>query len=118
VAKIEIDAGRLDAGREQLGEAYQRAIETKDMPIVAMVGVAVAMLALASGQPDDAAEILGAAASLRGAEDSTEPDIVRMDAALGGLADGPHAARYALARDLDRDAAIARLNPVTVTPTA
>jgi predicted ATPase/DNA-binding SARP family transcriptional activator len=114
-AKIELDDGEVVAARRYVEEAYEMAVGTKDLPIVAMVGVAVAMLAVASERLADAAEILGAAAKLRGAEDPTEPDIVRMNERLAGLLDGPYAADYAKARRLERDAAIARLNPASLT---
>jgi tetratricopeptide (TPR) repeat protein len=114
-AKIDLADGAVAAARQQLGDAFEMAVETKDMPIVAMVGVAVAMLAVADGRLEDAAEIVGAAARLRGAEDMSEPDVAGLDAALGGLSNGRYAANYASAKQLDRDAAIARINPASLT---
>ena len=44
-ALVEIEAGELDAAQPLLIEAYPVALGTRDMPIVAMVGVSVAALA-------------------------------------------------------------------------
>ena len=88
------------------------AIKTGDMPVVASVGVAVAMYAMATGDPSDAAEILGAAANVRGAEDLTQPDIAHLQQQLTNTL-GPvdSAAAYARGRALDRDRAVARQDP-------
>jgi predicted ATPase/DNA-binding SARP family transcriptional activator len=114
VAKIDIDDGDLDSARHTLDEAFPAALGTMDMPILAGVGVSVAMLAMALDRPAQAAAILGAAAQLRGADDATQLDIRRLDESLGGLANGRYAADYARGRSLDRDAAINRVNPATL----
>jgi ATP/maltotriose-dependent transcriptional regulator MalT len=113
-AKIDLDTGDLPAARAHLDEAYDVAVKTKDMSVVAMVGVAVAMLAAAEGHPGAAAEILGATAQVRGADDATHLDMVALDARLGGLAAGPHAASYAAGKALPREDALARLDPATI----
>jgi predicted ATPase/DNA-binding SARP family transcriptional activator len=110
-AKIDLGAGDLESARTALDEGYVMALETKDMPIVAAVGVAVAMLAHRLGRESDAATILGAATQLRGADDITHLDIATLDEALGGLLDGPYAADYARGRALERADAIARVAP-------
>ncbi len=74
------------------------AIKTADMPVVAGVGVAVAMYAMATGAPSDAAEILGAATRTRGAEDLTMPDIAQLQDELTatlGAVDRPRRTRAA-----------------------
>ena len=118
-AKQDLVDGELDLGRERLAAAYETAIGTKDMPIVASVGVAVADLAVRTAQPVDAAEMLGAAARLRGADDATNLDIRRLTAmlreTLGGAA---FADTYERGRALDREAAIARLDPAGLRPSA
>ncbi|HZE49119.1 MAG TPA: hypothetical protein VE074_06110, partial [Jatrophihabitantaceae bacterium] len=89
---------------------------TKDMPIVAMVGLAVADLALSTARATDAAEMVGAAARLRGADDPTQLDVKRLAAALRtALGDEAYEATYGRGRALDRDAAIARLDPATLS---
>jgi predicted ATPase/DNA-binding SARP family transcriptional activator len=116
VAKIDIEDGGIDSARRNLDEAFPVALSTRDMPILAGVGVSVAMLAAALDRPADAAEILGAAAQLRGADDATQIDIRVLDQSLGGLSAGPYAADYTRGRNLDRDAAIIRANPATLDP--
>jgi len=81
--------------------------------------VCVAALAEALGRSADAAQILGAAARLRGSDDATEPTIsdltTRLRAQVGRAFDGNYASGWAL----DREGAIARIDPallVAVTP--
>lgn len=105
------DPGRA---RDRLREAYEAALGTKDMPIVAAVGVGVADLAASDGNAAGAAEMLGAAARLRGAADLTDLDIRRISAALRAVLGAAFEERYAAGRALDRDAAIARLNPAAL----
>ncbi len=81
-SKIDVDGGDLGAAAEQLRAALRHAIGTKDMPILATVGVAIAGLAVAEGRPEEAARILGACARLRGGDDATQPDIVRLTTEL------------------------------------
>jgi ATP/maltotriose-dependent transcriptional regulator MalT len=114
-AKQDLVDGVLDVARERLAMAHEAAIGTKDMPVVAAVGVAVADLAARTARPLDAAEILGAAARIRGADDATNLDIRRLTAGLReGLGDAAFAAAYERGRALDREAAMARLDPATL----
>jgi alkylhydroperoxidase family enzyme len=74
--------------------------------------VTVATLAEHDGALVDAAEILGAAARLRGSADRTNPDVVELTARLrDALGDDAFEAAFAAGRALDRDAAVARLDP-------
>jgi predicted ATPase/DNA-binding SARP family transcriptional activator len=113
--RLSLEDGDLEGARDSLGKAYGHALGTKDMPIVAMVGLGVAGLALAADRAVDAAEILGAAAALRGADDATQRVVAVLTAKLRGLL-GPDdfAASYAAGRALDLAAACALLNPATV----
>ncbi|HEY3714205.1 MAG TPA: BTAD domain-containing putative transcriptional regulator [Jatrophihabitantaceae bacterium] len=115
-AKQDVLDNQIDVARERLGHSYQAALGTKDMPVVALVGLAVADLAQATGRALDAAEMMGATARLRGAEDPTQLDVKRLVAALRtALGDEAYAAAYGRGRALDRDAAIARLDPATLS---
>ncbi len=115
-AKQDLADGGIDSAREMLARAREMAIGTKDMPIVAAVGVAVADLALQTGYAEQAAEMLGAAARLRGSADATHLDVRRLTAALREQrGDAGFVADYERGRALDRDAAIARLDPATVS---
>jgi hypothetical protein len=64
--------------------------------------VAAATLAAAHGRAGEAAELLGAAAAVRGADDFTSPEVSR-------LRDDARAAAYARGRALSREAALERL---------
>jgi tetratricopeptide (TPR) repeat protein len=114
-AKQDLYDDELDVARERLAQAHDAAIGTKDMPIVAAVGIAVADLAVRTARPVDAGEILGAAARLRGADDATNLDIRRLTAALrDAIGDVAFGAAYERGRALDREAAIARLDPAAL----
>ncbi len=115
LATIDLATGDGDAAAHHLNEAYRAAVETADMPILAAVGVALAQALVAAGGHEDAAEVLGAAARLRGAEDRTSIDIRRLTAELReALGEDAFAAAYARGRALDRDAASARLDPAVL----
>ena len=60
---------------EALDGAFAAAVESRDMPIVAMTGVVAGALAARQGRPADAAEMLGAAAVVRGAQDEANLEI-------------------------------------------
>ena len=95
-------------------EAYRFARATNDLPIVAAVAVVVADLAAAAGRDEAAAEVLGAAARLRGGDDLTSPDIARLHAELGARLGTGFAARYGHGRALDRVTAVDRVDPAAV----
>lgn len=115
VVKQDVADRRLELARERLLEAYRVGLGTRDMPIVAVVGLAVADLATATGHSVDAAQMMGAAARLRGADDPTQLDIRRLAAALrAALGDEGYEAAYAQGRSLDHDAALARLDPASL----
>jgi hypothetical protein len=110
-AAVEALAGDPARAAADLSRAYQTALGTHDMPILATVGVAVAALALARAEPVEAATVLGAAARVRGADDPTEPTVLRLTTALrerlGDAFDPAYAAGWALGTE----AAVARLDP-------
>jgi hypothetical protein len=113
IGGLALQDGEVEEAERVLEEAHGAALGTLDMPIVAAVGVAIACLAERQGRLADAAEILGAAAVVRGAEDMGDPEIAalmqRLRAALG---DAELEAAYARGRDTTRDAALARLRPL------
>jgi ATP/maltotriose-dependent transcriptional regulator MalT len=112
VGLIALGEGDVAAAAEAIDGAFAAAVQSRDMPIVAMTGVAAAQLAARRGCPVDAAEILGAAAVVRGAEDAANLEIGRLSAELREVL-GEDAFRAAYARGLgaERDAALARLEP-------
>jgi predicted ATPase/DNA-binding SARP family transcriptional activator len=111
-ALIEIEAGAPDVAHRVLTDAYPVAQATRDMPIVATLGVTLAALEHSRGHHTESAEILGAAAGLRGAEDRTHPEVARLTTALRGqLGDEDFDAEFERGRALGRDDALARLDP-------
>jgi tetratricopeptide (TPR) repeat protein len=117
--RLTVEDGDLDAAREQLDRAYQAAVASEDLPIAGRVGESTAVLALRSGAPETAAEMLGASMRLRGTDDLHNPETAavldELHAALGG--DAADAA-IAAGRALDRAAALARLDPATLDAVA
>jgi predicted ATPase/DNA-binding SARP family transcriptional activator len=113
--RLSLEERDLEAARDQLARAYVFALGTKDMPVVALVAVGLAGVALAENRPADATEILGAAAALRGAEDATQRIVAVLTAELRQLL-GPDdfAASYAAGRALGLAAACARVDPLTL----
>jgi hypothetical protein len=89
------------------------------MPVVATVGVAVARLCLARGDAGAAAELLGAADTLRGAPDPHDPDIRRLTEELRHrLGAAGYGAAHRRGQGLDRAAALALLDSAAPAPAA
>jgi predicted ATPase/DNA-binding SARP family transcriptional activator len=111
-ARLSFSDGDMPRALELGQEAYTCALATEDLPIMATVGVVLADVVAGVGRPAIAAEILGAAARLRGADDLTAVDIARQRAALQGeLGIAEFARRYDHGKSLDRAAALQRLDP-------
>jgi ATP/maltotriose-dependent transcriptional regulator MalT len=111
-AILDLDQGNIAAAKEHLRTAYETALGTNDFPVVAAVGTAVAGYVEFTGDPEEAAVILGSAARLRGGDDRTQLDIKRLTERLCELlGQQGFSAGYAIGRALDRDAAMARLDP-------
>jgi tetratricopeptide (TPR) repeat protein len=90
-------------------DALAAAIGTRDMPIVATVGVILAEL-VADDDAEVAAVMLGAAAALRGSDDVTARDIATLTERLRAALGPEHFADcYTRGKALDRDAAVERL---------
>jgi predicted ATPase len=114
-AMLDIADGNASGGAARLAVAYSAALDSRDLPLLALIGVGVATLACAAGAFEDAAEILGAAARLRGADDPTGSDIAAVAAASReALGDRRFETAYAAGRSLDRPAAQRRLDPALV----
>jgi tetratricopeptide (TPR) repeat protein len=111
-ARTAFDEDGLATARRFAHEAFTAAVGTRDLPIVAAVGVTLAEVAANAGDPAGAATMLGAAARLRGADDPTNCEIVRLTERLTlELGADRFAALYAHGKALERDAAIERLTP-------
>ncbi|ANZ39685.1 SARP family transcriptional regulator [Lentzea guizhouensis] len=74
-AALRVAQGDLSGADTALRQAYTTALATREMPNLASVAVTAAALAAGKGQPHDSAVLLGLAARLRGAHDTTDPQI-------------------------------------------
>ena len=102
----------LPAAREQAARSYRAAVAAEDMPLLAQASATTAELAVALGRPERAAELLGAGAAVRGADDPTDPTAQHLVPLLrSALGDGPYEACYAAGKALGRLAATERLDP-------
>jgi hypothetical protein len=111
-ARIAIADGDLGAAREQAVRSYQEAVSADDMPLLATASGTAAELALALGQPERAAELLGASTAVRGTEDPTGPMTVQLAPKLrAALGDDRYESAYAAGKALGRAKAIERLDP-------
>ncbi|HEU5266472.1 MAG TPA: BTAD domain-containing putative transcriptional regulator [Jatrophihabitans sp.] len=109
-ARMKIQDGDLEAATDLARDAYESGVGTKDLPVLAAVGVALAQLADALGDPERAATVLGAATRLRGADDPTSPDIRALTGKLRAeLGDHAFEDAYAAGAALDRAAATEQL---------
>lgn len=110
-ARIAQEAGDIDGAWEHARGSFAAARGTRDLPIVAAVSVGIASL-VSRTDPSAAAEMLGAAARVRGADDPTDRDIVVLSERLRGeLGAERFAELYARGKSLDRPQAIERLTP-------
>lgn len=112
MAGILVEEGELERAEALLTSAHPVALGTRDMPLLSLLGLVVAHLAEARGRLTDAAELLGASARVRGAEDEHNHEIAQLAARLrAALGEEAYAAAYGRGLAADRDAAVARLHP-------
>jgi ATP/maltotriose-dependent transcriptional regulator MalT len=112
LAHVELDEGDVAGARLVAEEAARLGRTTRDMPIVANVGVVVARLTAAEGDDEGAARLLGATRRLRGTDDPTLDDLVVLTAALRARMGEPaFAAAYESGTALTRDAALDLVDP-------
>jgi predicted ATPase/DNA-binding SARP family transcriptional activator len=87
MGSIEAAAGDFVKARSHHTAALRIAVASRDQPVIAIVLVGVADMALRQGDPERAAFLLGAADAVRGSRDRSVPDtdriIVEARAALG-----------------------------------
>jgi predicted ATPase len=87
--------------------AAELSMTAADMPVLAQVAVAVAELCAVRGDPGLGATVLGAAERLRGAPDTTNPEVARVGGLLRGrLGPDVWSAAYARGRELERAQAV------------
>jgi predicted ATPase/DNA-binding SARP family transcriptional activator len=92
--------------------AYAAGVASGDMPIVSMVAVNAAGLAQLRGQHREVAQLLGAAARLRGTHDRSDPRIREMAGrSRAALGEDVFAEAYELGWQLDGKTASTRVDP-------
>ncbi|MGK5683214.1 BTAD domain-containing putative transcriptional regulator [Actinoplanes sp. URMC 104] len=101
------------AGAERaLLRAYPAALESRDMPILALVAVAAAGLAAHRGRHAEAARLLGSAARLRGTHDRSDVQVRELSARCrAALGDDGYAAAYESGWGVDGKTASAQVDP-------
>jgi len=102
----------LDTAADDLLRSYPAGVATADRPVLAGVAVSTAAFADAIGRTVDGAEILGAAARLRGSDDLHDLVVARLRGDLVAAL-GPDAFEnaYSAGRNLSQDAATKRVDP-------
>ncbi|MEP6631682.1 MAG: hypothetical protein ABJA89_14530, partial [Lapillicoccus sp.] len=112
---LDIELGELDEASTLAHDAYAAARATHDQPILANQGTTTARLIQVLGRDELAAEVLGACARVRGAEDATDLTITAVrESARIVLGDEGFEVAYRRGWDLDRDAAVARIDPASL----
>jgi predicted ATPase/DNA-binding SARP family transcriptional activator len=103
-AHLSCAEGDTGAAAGLLAEAFEHAAPMPDPPMLAHIAVGLADLRSRTGAPEEAAQFLGAAHTLRGGPGPRNPDVARLRRALAG-----HGAAYERGRALDPRAARERL---------
>ncbi|MHA3702170.1 BTAD domain-containing putative transcriptional regulator [Jatrophihabitans sp. YIM 134969] len=112
VISLDLWLGEDDAATALVADAYVAGVGTKDMPVLAGVGRAVAVWLQHTGQPVPAATALGASEVLHGRLDATDPRVQELIGLLrADLGDDGFAAAFETGRQLPRDAAAEALDP-------
>jgi predicted ATPase/DNA-binding SARP family transcriptional activator/tetratricopeptide (TPR) repeat protein len=114
-ALIAIADDDMRGAREQAGRAYRAAVAAQDMPLLAQASGAAAELAFTLGQPERAAELLGARTVVRGGDDPTDPTAVKLAPLLrAALGTDRYAGAYQAGKALSRPEAIGFLDPAAL----
>jgi predicted ATPase/DNA-binding SARP family transcriptional activator len=112
---IAVADGDLSLARERAAVAYQEAVTSEDMPLLATVGGVLASLALTLGQPERAAGMLGACVAVRGGDDSTDLTVTKLEPRLRSVLGADDYARaHDRGKKLSRAKALALLDPATL----
>jgi ATP/maltotriose-dependent transcriptional regulator MalT len=112
---IAIADADLPLARERAAIMYRAAVGADDMGLFASMAGALAQLADALGQPERAAEMLGACAPVRGGEDPTDLMVARLAPRLReSLGPDGYDRAYAAGMALSRAEALALLDPAAL----
>jgi predicted ATPase len=113
--QIAIEDRDLPAARAHAARSYRAAVAAHDMPLLAAASGSLAGLAVALGQPERAAELLGARTVVRGGDDPTDPMTVKLLPLLrAALGDDRCDRAVHRGKALSRAEAINRLDPAAL----
>ncbi|HEY8474340.1 MAG TPA: BTAD domain-containing putative transcriptional regulator [Natronosporangium sp.] len=119
LAQIALAQGDLAGAEARLTQALAVGQDSLDITVIARVAIGIAELWLRRGEPERAAETLGAAEALRGGPDRLSVDLQRVAAATeAALGETAYRAAYARGRAHDRPRALAALDLVESGPAA
>jgi predicted ATPase/DNA-binding SARP family transcriptional activator len=121
--ELEVAAGDLDGARRCYRRALSKALEAQDRPVVARAVELLADIAVAGGDAERAAALLGTAEVLRGMADEADVDVVRVrEAARAALGEEGFAQAYRRGVARSREEVLAALSdevrPAAGTPAA
>jgi ATP/maltotriose-dependent transcriptional regulator MalT len=108
-ARVALARGRHGDATEAVREAAAWALDGRDMPALSRVADVAADIAARDGDPGGAATLLGASATLRGAPEEGDPDVVALRAELRSTLGAGYMPAYAAGLALSRETVIARL---------
>ncbi len=119
--ELEVAAGDLESARRCYRRALSKALESRDRPVTARVVELLADIALAEGDAERAAALLGTAEVLRGMADEADVDVVRVrETARAALGDEGFAQAYRRGTARSREEVLAALaeevRPAAGTP--
>jgi hypothetical protein len=110
-AMVALADGDVALARERAASAHTTAVQAADMPLIASVALVGAELALATRDQARAAQLLAAAAVVRGADDPTAMEVRSLSERLRlALGDVTFAESQARGAELGRAAALALLD--------
>ena len=90
-----VESRELDQAHDWYQRALEAAVRTRDRPVISRAVELLAAVALAEGDAERAAYLLGQAAALRGVGDEADPDVLRVrTAARAALGDEGFALAY------------------------
>jgi predicted ATPase/DNA-binding SARP family transcriptional activator len=117
VIGLDLWLGDDDAATALVAEAYVAGVGTRDMPVLAGVGRAVAVWLHHTSQPVAAATALGASEALHGRLDASDPRVRDLISRLRtDLGDDGFTTAFEAGRQLPREAAIEALDPRPYLP--
>ncbi|MFF4125225.1 BTAD domain-containing putative transcriptional regulator [Microbispora rosea] len=111
LGRVAAATGDLGSARAHLDDGLRLTLAVGDRSAIANAVEAQAELAIAAGEPAEAARLLGLATSVRGTADKGSPDVRRAETAARAALGDAHDAVYLAAAALGTDTALAALGP-------